>query len=435
MPFHAGALTMRIWLVNHYAGGPAHGMGYRHFYLARHLKNHGIYPTIVSAGFTHLYHKPVEMDDRFLLTEEEGIQRVYLRTRRYRGNGYTRFFNTWDFSRGLKRFARQQVIPRPELILGSSPHLAAAYTALRIARDWGIPFYFEVRDLLPLSLLETMQLSRFHPLMVRWQYLENQLIRQADRVVSVLPLTKEYFTPRGLRDDKLFFMPNGIEPGEQGARGVTHPLMQTLHQHRQKGEFTILYAGSMGPVNCLETIVQAAAILRNTGALNIHFYLIGAGPEKQRLQRMVHDWSLANVHLVEQMPRASLLGVLELADACYIGLKKAPAFRFGVCPNKLLEYMLAGKPVLYAINSGNHPVAETDCGIEVEPEAPDQLADAILKLAGKKEDERQGMGRRGRDYVMKNHRYEVLAADFAELIRRDLRDTIKPIPKVPSSTG
>jgi len=411
---------MEVWLINHYAGGPAHGMGYRHFYLARHLKEYGIEPVIISASFTHLYHKPVEMGGWYTLTEEDGVRRVYLRTRHYEGNGLNRFLNTRDFSRGLRRFARQQIMPRPALILGSSPHLAAAFSALHVAQNWRIPFYFEVRDLLPLSLIEAMNLSRFHPLMLRWQYLENRLIRKADRVVSILPLTEEYFTARGLPKGKMSYLPNGIEPALPKDHAVSHPILREMQRHKGRGEFTLMYTGSIGPANSLDTVLGAAGILRDEGTSHIHIYLIGGGPEKRHLHRKAENLGLANVHFIDKMPRSQLIRILEVADACYIGLKKAPAFRFGVCPNKLLEYMLAGKPIIYAINSGNHPVEDADCGIEINPEAPEELASAMLILANKTEQERAEMGQRGKEYVLRYHRYETLAAKLAEIIKVDV---------------
>jgi len=411
---------MDLWIVNHYAGGPTNGMGFRHFYLARYLKKHGIHPTIISASFTHLYQEPAEVPEDFLITEEEEIRRVYIRTRHYFENNYRRFLNTLDFARGVKKLSRQDALPRPDIILGSSPHLSGAIAALRLAQGWGIPFYFEVRDLWPLSLVDVGSMSRFHPLVWHMYRLERRLLRAAHRLVSVLPLAKEYFVRRGLDPAKFFYLPNGVEPLEVKSKDAACPLAEELRQHVQKGEFAIVYAGHHGQVNGLDTLLGAVAILKRQGRKEIHAYLVGSGPEKPHLQKKAVQHRLANVHFADKVSRKQITAILTEAGACFIGLKKGSAFRFGVCPNKLLEYMLAGRPIIYAINSGNHPVVEAGCGVEVAPESPAELAAAMILMSEKTGEELTTMGGRGREYVLRHHRYETLGAQLADLVRTDL---------------
>lgn len=414
-------IEMNLWMVNHYAGGPATGMGYRHFYLAKHLKDCGIKSTIISASFSHLYHTPVEVGRDFLEIEEDGIERVYIRTRSYTGNTFSRYLNTVDFTRGLKKIGRRQALSRPDIILGSSPHPSAATTALTLARRWHLPFYYEIRDLWPLGLMDVGSMSAYHP-WVRYMYHQERLLaRKADRVVSVLPKADEYFNEKGMKLCNYVYLPNGVESLEISVDKPVPSAIQEFEQYRRSGAFAVLYAGNHGLANSLHTVVEAAHILQAKAEKRIHVFLIGSGPEKPGLQQKAVDLGLENIHFVDKMPRSALIKVLEYAGACYIGLIKADAFRFGVCPNKLMEYMLAGKPIIYAINSGNHPVAEAGCGIELDPESPEKLAAAMVTMADKPEDELTAMGRRGRDYVLKHHRYETLAARLAELIRTDVR--------------
>jgi glycosyltransferase involved in cell wall biosynthesis len=87
-------------------------------------------------------------------------------------------------------------------------------------------------------------------------------------------------------------------------------------------------------------------------------------------------------------------------------------FRFGIAPNKLMDYMMASRPVLMAIDSGNDPVAEAGCGLTVKPENPQAVAQGIRSLLSLSEDERKIMGERGRAYVLKHHTYQELAKRF-----------------------
>ena len=77
---------------------------------------------------------------------------------------------------------------------------------------------------------------------------------------------------------------------------------------------------------------------------------------------------------------------------------------------------MAAKPIIYAIEAGNNPVKEAGCGISVPPEDPEAIADAIRQLAGMSQSERYNMGQRGRDYVLQNHDYRVIARRFLEVL-------------------
>ena len=215
-----------------------------------------------------------------------------------------------------------------------------------------------------------------------------------------------------------FFKALGSDPSEPVEEtGEDSPLAAELRWRRQQGDFTVVYAGSHGVVNALEFLIEAAESLAREGKCHINVYLVGSGPRKTELQRDVARRALANVHFAEAIPRSQVIAALREAGACYIGLRQGAAFQFGVCPNKLLDYMLAGRPIIFAINSGNHPVRDAGCGIEIPPESPNELAHAMSRMADMTSEERADMGERGRAYVLEHHRYEALAAKLAELLR------------------
>jgi glycosyltransferase involved in cell wall biosynthesis len=121
------------------------------------------------------------------------------------------------------------------------------------------------------------------------------------------------------------------------------------------------------------------------------------------------------VELLEPVKRGQVPELLSQMDALYIGLQRQPLFRFGVSPNKLMDYMMAAKPVIFAIDAPNDMVADANCGISIEPENSTAIAEAAKKLASLSQEERREMGARGKEYILKNNEYDVLSQKFLDV--------------------
>ena len=63
--------------------------------------------------------------------------------------------------------------------------------------------------------------------------------------------------------------------------------------------------------------------------------------------------------LLPPVPKAQIPTLLAAIDMAYIGWQQVPIYRFGIAPNKLMDYMMAGVPVLHSVDAGNDPVAES----------------------------------------------------------------------------
>lgn len=95
---------------------------------------------------------------------------------------------------------------------------------------------------------------------------------------------------------------------------------------------------------------------------------------------------------------------------------KKSFYRFSISPNKLMDYMMAAKPIIHAVEAANDLVKEAQCGLSVAPEDPAAVTQAVRELMAMSEENRMEMGLRGRKYVMENHDYRVLAHRFLESI-------------------
>jgi glycosyltransferase involved in cell wall biosynthesis len=399
-----------LWMVNQYAGSPRHGMEYRHYHLARALVEQGHGVVMLSGSRSHLFTRLPQVRRRFTIEVIDGITYCWVAVPRYeRAISIGRVINMAAFALQLVRLPVDR-LPAPDAILVSSPSLFPLPVAARWARRFGARLVFEVRDIWPLTLRELGGLSRRHPLVAVMQRFEDYGYRRADAVVSVLPAAAEHMVSRGMDRAKFHYVPNGIDLAAERANGAAPAVREAIRPDR----FTVGFVGTLGRANVLETLVDAAGLLDPDEA---HVVIVGHGAEREQL--VARAAGMPNVAFVGPIAKDEVAAAVGLFDACYVGYRRSSLYRFGVSPNKLYEYMAAGRPILFAADTANQPVAEADCGRTVAPEDPAALAAAIRSLAAAPAAERARLGANARAYVEQRHDYRRLSRELADVLLGD----------------
>lgn len=406
---------MNILLINHYAGSTLLGMEYRPYYLAREWTKKGHNVTIVASSFSHLRSKQPEVKTNFEIQIIDGIRYVWIKTMEYEGNSVKRFINILEFV--VRLFFKSKVIAKsfsPDVVIASSTYPLDIYPARRIAKSSKAKLIYEIHDLWPLSPMELGGYSKYHPFIMLMQAAENFCYRKSDLVVSLLPKTKEHCVSHGLIPNKWHYVPNGINIMEMSSQTLI-PMHQknTIETIKSKFDYVVGYTGSIGLANSLSSFVYAA---KHFSQENVAFVIIGKGPEKNNLIKIVTEYDINNVFFIDSIPKDSIQLMLDYFDFLFIGLQKQNLFRFGISPNKLFDYMYAGKPSILAIDAGNDIVSEAECGITIEPENSEAIEKAVIQLINSTEEEKREMGQNGKEYVLKNHDYRIIADKFLELM-------------------
>ncbi len=409
---------MNILYLNHYAGTPALGMEYRPYYLAREWVRLGHRVQIVAADFSHVRARQPAPGDEVI----DGIAYRWLPTPPYQGNGVGRMRNILAYLGALWREAPRWAAEfRPDAVIASSTYPLDIWPARRIARLAGAKLVHEVHDLWPLSPIELSGMSPWHPFALVCQSAEDTACREADAIVSMLPKVQQHLVAHGMAPHKLHIVPNGIVPEEwEGEPApLDAPVAAALDAARDGGpagrRVVVGYAGSMGEPNALDTLLDAAKLLQGEP---FAFVLVGDGHLRARLEARVRDEGLAHVALLPPIPKAQIPAFLARLHIAWIGWQRVPIYRFGIAPNKLMDYMMARCVVLHAVEAGNDPVAEAGCGLTVAPEDARATADGLRRLAALPAAERRAMGERGRAFVMAHHTYPVLARRFLAAVAR-----------------
>jgi glycosyltransferase involved in cell wall biosynthesis len=301
-------------------------------------------------------------------------------------------------------------VRKVDLVWGTSPPIFQGLTAWMLARLRRVPFLFEVRDLWPdfavaVGVLHNRTLIRLSI------WLEHFLYRRADLVVVNSPGFIAHVTAGGAR--RVEFVPNGADPGmftplDRGAsfRSANH----------LEDKFVVLYAGAHGLSNDLGVVLEAAAILQGQPATaGVTIALLGDGKEKSNLKKQAASMELANVLFLPPVPKTEMAAVLAGADACLAILKPVDEYKT-TYPNKVFDYMAAGRPVVLAIDGVIREVVEAaGCGIFVQPGDPPALAEAIRSLAGDIEQART-MGLRGPGYLEQHFNRSTLAVKLVDIL-------------------
>ncbi len=409
---------MHILLINHYAGNPESGMEFRPFYLASEWIKNGHTVTIVAASYSHLRQKQPQVEQIFNIEMIDGIRYIWLRTPGYTGNDKNRIWNILAFIKGLYKY-KVWMTERVDIVISSSTYTLDIFPARKIALSSGAKLIYEVHDLWPLSPMELGGYSKYHPFIFTIQCAENYAYKLSDQIVSMLPKARDHMIQHGLRSDKFNYIPNGInvEEWQKNEKYVLNDYPgPELQKYKSAGYFVVAYTGAIGIANALEVFIRAAALLKN---YKIIFMIMGNGPEKENLITLSKGLDLNNIVFFNPVKKEFIPSLLKKFDILYLGLQNQPLFRFGISPNKLMDYMMTAKPIILASAAGNDMVSEAKCGITVEPENARAVAEAVMQLYKLSDNERKILGENGREYVMKNHDYKILANKFLAILAKE----------------
>ena len=404
---------MHILLIHQAFAALDEAGGTRHHELARYLVARGHQVTIIAGQVSYLSGK--SSGKRSWVERREDIPGLtILRTYTYAALHRSFAHRILSFlSFMLSSFTVGLGVRNVDLVWGTSPPIFQGLTAWALARLKRVPFLFEVRDLWPAFAIAVGVLRS--PLLIRAsEGLEHFLYRHADRVMVNSPGFIPHVQGRGAHWIEL--VPNGADSAmfDPNLEGEEFRRFNNLD-----GKFVVLYAGAHGLSNDLGVVLDAAALLR--GSRQIRFVFVGDGKDKPLLRARAEELRLDNVSFFPPVPKAGMSEVLAAADACVAILKPLEMYKT-TYPNKVFDYMAAGRPVLLAIGGVIREVVEAaGAGIAVPPGDAAALAAAVQRLAADPRAARQ-MGLDGRSYIERYFDREQLAKKLVLLMEEMLYD-------------
>lgn len=406
----------RIWIMNHYAITPNMGGITRHFDFAEELARRGHDVTVFASSFDHkLRVETLKDGEKYREECVSGVKFIWTRTTPYKKNDIKRVMNMISFA--INAYKIGSKMEAPEILIASSFHPLTAISGYFLGKKKKAKYIAEIRDLWPQSAIDMGAISErgFAAWILR--KVEKFIYTKASKIIVLLPKAVDYVKNVGIDESKIAYIPNGVVMAryDEAVRNdeENEELSEILKGHENR--FKAVYLGAMGPSYSLETVIEAARLIKSKGYEDIDILMVGDGTEKERLEREAKEKGIDNIFFYNPIKKYNVPLLLNKIDLCLFNLRDLKVFRFGISPNKLFDYLYSAKPIIFACECANNLVAEANAGVSVPPEHPEEFAEAVIQVYNMSAEERKILGENGRRYIKENHDIPILVDKIEKL--------------------
>lgn len=412
--------------MNHYATSMFADKAGRHYWFAKNLKERNYDVTIFCANtFLNKDDKIDTNGKKYTISQTDNIPFVFVSTIPSQGNGIARIRNWFLFYKNLfpatKAYAKEH--GKPDVIVASSVHPLTMVAGIQIAKRLKVPCICEVRDLWPEAIFQfgkSKERSLIGRILITG---EHWIYKKADALIFTKEGDTDYLKERkwttaqggDIDLDKCYYINNGIDLKAHEDRILTYQLDDK--DLLDESKFNVTYAGAIRPVNNVGNLLDTAALLKKKeGFDDVQFLIFGEGVQLAELKKRVTEEGLTNVKLKgfvnrQYMPYVlsrSSINILNYAQNQYNWTR-------GNSSNKLFEYMASGKPIISTVHMGYSIIKKYDCGIELDEDTPQALAEQIMRFHDMNREERNRIGQNARDGA-KDFDFTVLTEKLIKVI-------------------
>jgi len=399
-----------IWYVSKYVSPPAKASaGGRGFMIMRELSRVGYRCVIITSDSNQLAEVPIFTDDYFL-QEIDGVRLCWIRTLKYTVAKSLRRIISWlDFEWRLWRLPKQQ-FPVPDVVIVSSLSLLTILNGFMLRAQYNCRLVLEIRDIWPLTIVEEGGFSRWNPLVMGLGFIERLGYRFADAIVGTMPNLSEHVVNVLGHEKETYCIPMGVDEDVlMAAQSLPDDYVKA---YIPQGKFIVAHVGSIGITNALDVFFECAQAMKDDDY--VHFLIVGEGDLRSYYQEQYAQ--LTNLTFAPKVPKLMVQSVLVLCDLLYFSVYRSNVWTYGQSLNKVIDYMLSGKPVIASYTGYPSMINEAGCGSYVPAGDLSALIQEVRRYADMDSSERIALGQRGRQWLLENRRYEDLARDYLSIL-------------------
>lgn len=398
---------MRIVLVTHYYPPEVNAPAQRSSSHAKFWRQAGHDVTIITTAPSHPFGIVYDgYENRTMEETVDGIRVLRLKTLLSKNSGtLKRSLNFLSFL--ISVIWNLNKVGPADVVIATSPQFFAGIAGYFVARKAKAPWILEIRDIWPESIIavgasKPNLMTRALAKICDWAY------QKADRIVSVSPGFAPHFEKHGVAH-KTDLITNGYEGSIRPKPATFDDFPEIKHF---EGKFIAGYVGTLGMSHGLITLVRAAKILEND---NIAFVMVGAGAMKEEIEAEIAKLGVTNLVMLGQKSREDVMRIFSLIDVSVVNLVKTPLFKT-VIPTKLIEGMAMGKPMVLGVEGVARDILQAgNAGIAFEPEDPQAMSQAILKIA-QNPDLAKEFSESGQAHAVEHYDREVLAKRYVGIM-------------------
>lgn len=399
-----------IWYVSKYVTPPGSGtVGGRGYLLMKELVQMGHRVAIITSDSNQLA-TPPHLKQAYLIQETDGIQLIWVRTLKYSVAKSLRRILSWlDFEWRLLWLPKNK-LHSPDVIVISSLSLLTILNGFRWRVKYKCRLIFEIRDIWPLTITEEGGFKPRNLFVLGLGFIERLGYKYADALVGTMPnLGAHVHNVLGFHKPT-HCIPMGID--ETSISSSEALPIEYVAQYFPQGKFIVAHVGSIGITNALDTFLECAESMKDEN--HIHFLIVGDGDLRDMYRaKYAH---LNNLTFAPRVPKAMVQSVLSRCDLLYFSVHISKVWEFGQSLNKVIDYMMAGKPVVASYTGYPSMINEAACGTYVPAGDIVSLQQEVLRYVNMHASLRAEIGQRGRTWLMKNRQYKNLAKKYLDIM-------------------
>lgn len=401
---------MKILIISKYALSKEVGFETRLFAMSRLFVKKGHDVTIISSVDNYFGHFP-SYKKTYNSEVIDGIKVTWIKSLKYQKTVSVKRVLSWLDYEWKLFWIKKAIINKPDVIIVSSLSLLSILNGVRLKNKLKCKLIFEIRDIWPLTLIEEGGYNPSNLFVKVLAWIEKWGYKKSDLVIGTMPnLGAHVNSVTGLRINTRC-VPFGFH--------LEHYKDNTQNNITQKdyeipsNKFVIGYAGSIGLSNGLDTFVEVIKQLKNEK--NLHFVILGGGGLRESYVNFLSDCD--NVQFIPKVERHEVKTILAKCNVLYFATLKSKVWDYGWSLNKLIDYMMSGKPVLASYSGYQSMINEANSGIIVPAEDKEALKNAILEISKMPSEELESMGERGKQWLIKNRQWDTLADDYLSIMK------------------
>jgi glycosyltransferase involved in cell wall biosynthesis len=403
---------MKIWIITKYASSYETGFESRIFALARRFVKYGNDVVVITSDSNHFGIYP-RYNKTYNFENIDGIDVTRIRTVKYNKTvSINRILSWFDFELKLF-FLPINKIKKPDVIIVSSLSLLSVLNGVKFKNFFNAKLIFEIRDIWPLSATE-LGISKKNIFIYLLSKIEKFGYKNSDLVVGTMPNLIEHINQiLGFNRIKCICIPFGFDLKFYNNLIIDSDSFRKKY-NLPEHNFIIGYAGSIGHSNGLHSLIECAKHFSNDS--RFIFFILGDGDLKQYFIEETNGYK--NIIFLNKVNKDEVGSFLNLCDVLYFSSSNSEIWKYGWSPNKIIDYMMSGKPVLASYSGFQSMINEAKSGFFTPSEDVTSLVQKIEYIYSLSKSDLNDIGLRGKEWLLKNRNWDVITSDYLEHISK-----------------